>query len=63
MKILTLIFLLSMLSGCMYQSVNMDDIYAATKKCAENHALVVDINANWLGYETVTCSDRKKYHI
>ena len=51
------------LSGCMYQSVNSDDIVAATKKCATENSTVVDISALALGGETVTCSNRKSYGI
>lgn len=57
---LTAALLLS-LSGCLYQSVNSYDLDRATKVC-EGYE-VVEITANFVGVETTTCSDGKKYKL
>lgn len=50
------------LQGCIYQSVNINDISMATKKCAsESNSEVVSIEASFAGTEGVTCSNRKSY--
>lgn len=51
------------LSGCVYQSVNTDDIAAATKKCTEENSTIVSIASHAAGLESVTCSNRKTYGI
>ena len=60
MKALLLVVLLS---GCMYQSINTDDMAVAEIKCTSENATVVSIAANAFGGETVTCSNRKDYAI
>ena len=50
------------LSGCMWQTVNSNDIRSAERICGDS-TKVVEISANFLGEETVFCENRKKYLI
>lgn len=47
----------------MYQSVNFNDIETSQKICSNNSSTVVAINADFLGMETVECSNRKIYSL
>lgn len=51
------------LSGCFYQTVNMNDIESAFYICAKEQAQIVDIKSSFEGREWVTCSNRRSYHI
>lgn len=57
MKRLAVILVLA-LSGCMYQSVNQNDIQTAINACGslEN---IESIDANFLGIEDALCTNRK----
>lgn len=52
-----------LLTGCMYQAVDVDDIKAAVMICAKNNAEVVAITSWFSGSEDVACSNRKSYII
>ncbi len=47
------------LSGCMWQTVNSNDIRAAIRICG-NINEVVEISATFIGTETVLCENRKE---
>jgi hypothetical protein len=61
MKILFSLLIALTLSGC-YQTTNLRDIKDASAICGGLDA-VVEISANWVGNETVTCSNRATYWI
>lgn len=48
-----------LLSGCLYQTVSAWDIERAEKICKAENSRVVEISADFLGYETVLCSNGK----
>ena len=52
-----------MLTGCIYQSVNRNDIEAGVIICADNGAELVSIDSVFMGLEQVVCSNRKIYTI
>jgi hypothetical protein len=58
MKKLVLILCIA-LSGCMWQTVNSNDIRSAIRICG-NMNEVVEISATFLGTETVLCENRKE---
>lgn len=60
---LCLIWSALLLTGCIYQSVNRNDIEAGVIICAANGAELVSIDAIFLGVEEVACSNRKSYTI
>lgn len=47
------------LSGCMWQTVNENDIRAAIRTCGSLHE-VSEISATFIGTETVMCENRKE---
>lgn len=61
MKKLYVLIVVVFIQGCMYQSVNHDDMEAATKMCTKYSSTVVEIRSHALGHEIVQCSDRKSY--
>jgi hypothetical protein len=61
MKKLVLILCIA-LSGCMWQTVNSNDIRSAIRICG-NMNEVVEISATFLGTETVLCENRKEIMI
>ena len=55
-----LIIILSLaLSGCMWQTVNENDIRAAIRTCGSLQE-VAEISATFIGTETVLCENRKE---
>jgi hypothetical protein len=48
------------LSGCMYQSVNLSDIEAASKACGGLNQ-ISELSAAFDGQESVICFNREKY--
>ena len=57
-KLVLILAISLMLSGCMYQSVDQYDLSMATKVCgsAEN---IFRIKSHFLGFENVRCFDTK----
>ena len=52
-----------LLTGCIYQTVDVDDIKAAVLICAKNNSEVVEVQALFTADEKVLCSNRKTYVI
>lgn len=50
------------LSGCVYQSVNQNDIQTSIKVCGSLEQ-IVEINAHWNGTEKVMCANRKETYL
>lgn len=50
------------LSGCMYQTVNLNDMQTAIKACGSFENIVA-IEASFLGSETVRCIDRTAHFL
>lgn len=62
MKKLIIIPILALsLSGCFWQTVNSSDIETAIARCKQEYSTVVEISANFVGEESVLCSNRQKY--
>lgn len=53
----------SMLSGCFYQSVNLNDINAAKQICIKHNSEVDNIISYFDGRENVVCTNRNTYQI
>lgn len=51
------------LSGCIYQSVNSNDIESGTKICEIRGSKVQEIQASFVGTENVVCTNRSAYSI
>ncbi len=60
MKIGISVLLSLLLTGCYYQTVNINDIESATAICAKYKSTVVLIRADVFGDEKVICSNREK---
>jgi hypothetical protein len=60
MKIIMSIMLALALQGCMWQTVTESDMRTAARICGSMNN-VVEISANFVGGETVTCEDRTKH--
>jgi hypothetical protein len=63
MRLISTTLLALSLTGCMYQSVNSNDIEAANKLCASKDAIVIAIQAHATGSEFVLCSNRALYKL
>lgn len=50
------------LSGCFYQTVNLNDMQTAIKAC-DSFENIVAIEASFLGSETVRCIDRTAHFL
>lgn len=48
------------LSGCLYQTVNLNDMQTAIKAC-DSFEQIVEIEASWIGTEHVRCIDRTRH--
>ena len=59
MKLIVIMILPVMLTGCFFQTVNQYDIVAAIKACGGIEK-VAEISVWGLGREVVTCTDNKK---
>ncbi len=57
MKYLIALILAFNLTGCMWQTVNHNDIDSAIAICG-SYDKVQEIHANWVGGETVVCTNR-----
>ena len=60
---LCLIWSALLLTGCIYQTVNSNDIEAGVIICAANGAELVSVDAYFIGAEEVACSNRESYTI
>jgi hypothetical protein len=59
-----LILIISLfLSGCIFQTVNSNDIETAEKICENTNSKIVNITADCLGFEYVMCSNRTTYRL
>ena len=60
---LCLIWSTLLLTGCIYQSLNHNDIESGVIICAANGAELVSIDSVFTGEEKVACSNRKIYTV
>lgn len=62
MKLILIPILSMSLSGCLYQTVNKNDLDTAIKACGglEN---VSEVTSSWIGNETVICTNRREIYL
>ena len=63
MKTFILILITFMLSGCLWQTIDINDIKRATEICAKMNSTVFSISVKADATVSTICSDYKKYSL
>lgn len=58
-KLLAILFATLALQGCIWQTINANDIETANKICASMDSTVTEVTAEFSGKEWVMCSNRQ----